>query len=245
MQTKETTEWTFGDTKLKVVIVRELRDSARISMGRAGVIIRLPRQLNQAQQERQLTVFRRWVEQKILTNHSFQHHFREKNYDELKQFTVGSRQYDIVLHYAVLQSHHARLEGKTIYLRIVAGAKPVNQVKAIKQLLSRVVGGDFLPEIQRRVQELNQLTVQRPITNIYLKYSRTNWGSCSSRSNINLSTCLLFAPPDVVDYVIVHELAHLVEPNHSDRFWALVAQAMPDYRDKIKWLRQNWHLCDF
>jgi predicted metal-dependent hydrolase len=56
---------------------------------------------------------------------------------------------------------------------------------------------------------------------------------------------LLFAPAEVIDYIIIHELAHLVEMNHSDRFWALVAAAMPDYVEKERWLKVNDHHCQF
>ncbi|MCB0682671.1 MAG: M48 family metallopeptidase, partial [Saprospiraceae bacterium] len=65
------------------------------------------------------------------------------------------------------------------------------------------------------------------------------------KRNINLSTRLLFAPPKVIDYVIIHELAHLVEMNHSRRFWDLVAAAMPDYEEQEKWLKKFGHRCDF
>ena len=70
-----------------------------------------------------------------------------------------------------------------------------------------------------------------------MKYNHSNWGSCSSKGNINLSTRLLFAPDDVIDYVIIHELAHRIEMNHSPRFWKLVSDAMPDYKEKEKWLK--------
>jgi predicted metal-dependent hydrolase len=55
----------------------------------------------------------------------------------------------------------------------------------------------------------------------------------------------LFAPKDVFDYICIHELAHLVEQNHSDKFWALVEKAMPDYMEKEKWLKENRGLCKF
>jgi len=69
--------------------------------------------------------------------------------------------------------------------------------------------------------------------------------SCSSKSNINLSTRLLFAPSDVIDYVIVHELTHLIEMNHSQKFWNLVKSVMPNYKQKEKWLKEYGKLCDF
>ena len=108
-----------------------------------------------------------------------------------------------------------------------------------------MVAQDYLPEIIRRVNELNNLYFRQPVRSVNLKYNHSNWGSCSSKSNLNLSTRLLFAPPDVIDYVIIHELAHLIELNHSDRFWKLVSDAMPDYRKKEKWLDANDHLCHF
>nr|MBP6515870.1 M48 family metallopeptidase [Chitinophagales bacterium] len=52
---------------------------------------------------------------------------------------------------------------------------------------------------------------------------------------------LLFAPQDVIDYVLIHELAHLIHPNHSNRFWHLVEKIMPSYRDKEKFLNDNNH----
>jgi predicted metal-dependent hydrolase len=108
-----------------------------------------------------------------------------------------------------------------------------------------LVAQDYKPAITRRVMELNHLYFQKPVNSVNLKFNRSNWGSCSTKSNLNLSTCLLFAPEDVIDYVIIHELAHLIEMNHSHRFWALVENAMPDYKEKEKWLKDNWQTCVF
>ena len=100
-------------------------------------------------------------------------------------------------------------------------------------------------EIIRRVDELNHLFFRKTVKSVHFKYNHSNWGSCSASGNLNFSTRLLFAPDDVMDYVIIHELAHLVELNHSDKFWSLVAAAMPDYEEKERWLRDNAHLCRF
>lgn len=73
---------------------------------------------------------------------------------------------------------------------------------------------------------------------ISIKNHRTMWGSCSRRGNINLNYRLLFLPVELQDYVVVHELCHLREHNHSSQFWNLVASVLPEYRRLRKELKQ-------
>ena len=68
---------------------------------------------------------------------------------------------------------------------------------------------------------------------------RTRWGSCSRSGNLSFNWKLVKTPPDTIDYVIVHELAHLKQMNHSPRFWALVEQHCPDYKKHRKWLHDH------
>ena len=78
-----------------------------------------------------------------------------------------------------------------------------------------------------------------------LKYRRvaikdlsSRWGSCSAKKNLNFHYGLAFLSPEILDYVVVHELCHLVHLNHSRAFWKLVAQTTPDFRQRILALRQ-------
>ncbi len=71
--------------------------------------------------------------------------------------------------------------------------------------------------------------------------ARTRWGSCSSKGALNFTWRLVMAPLDVVDYVVIHELAHLVVPNHSAAFWRQVESMLPDYRARRDWLKQHGH----
>jgi len=74
---------------------------------------------------------------------------------------------------------------------------------------------------------------------IHISSARTRWGSCSSRGTLSFTWRLVMAPLEVVDYVVIHELAHLKIKNHSPVFWAEVARLMPDYKRQRDWLKKN------
>ena len=74
---------------------------------------------------------------------------------------------------------------------------------------------------------------------ISIRHQKTRWGSCSTKGNLNFNCLLMLAPEDVRDYVVVHELCHRKEMNHSNAFWAEVARVVPDYREKERWLKEN------
>ena len=74
---------------------------------------------------------------------------------------------------------------------------------------------------------------------ITIRNQRTRWGSCSGKGNLNFNCLLMLAPPEVLDYVVVHELCHRKEMNHSPRFWAEVARVLPDYQQRRRWLKEH------
>ena len=76
-------------------------------------------------------------------------------------------------------------------------------------------------------------------TTITVRDQKTRWGSCSSRGTLSFNYRLIFAPPAVLDYVVVHELCHLTHMNHSKDFWNMVASVMPEYKIYRKWLRDH------
>ena len=77
---------------------------------------------------------------------------------------------------------------------------------------------------------------------ITIRNQRSKWGSCSSKGNLNFNCLLMLTPPEVIDSVVVHELCHRKEMNHSDKFYAEVLRVFPDYWACDKWLKENGNI---
>lgn len=92
--------------------------------------------------------------------------------------------------------------------------------------------------LHNRVQHFQELTGLRARI-VRIKDQKRRWGSCSAEGALNFNWRLILAPPDILDYVVVHELCHLRMLNHSPAFWRLVGSVLPDYRARKAWLRQN------
>lgn len=245
MSKTQQTTLLVNDIKVPLHIVRERRQSMRVAIGKKGVTLRMPSGLLAPKTQKGIDWVQSWLETLLKKKPDALQHLILKTYNTGHQIQVGNRHYELDIEYKDKKTHSARLHGNIIKLSLVETAEKAVLQKAIKHLCSRIIGQDFLPEITQRVHDLNALHFQKKTTQIRLKYNHSNWGSCSRKSNINLSTRLLFAPQDVIDYVIIHELAHLTEANHSSRFWALVEKVMPDYKKKEKWLKDNGKGCDF
>ena len=74
---------------------------------------------------------------------------------------------------------------------------------------------------------------------ITVREQKTRWGSCSAKGNLNFNWKLVLMPEEILDYVVVHELAHRLQMNHSTEFWDEVEKILPDYRKRRQWLKEN------
>ena len=98
----------------------------------------------------------------------------------------------------------------------------------------RRLAAQELPERTRELARFHGIPIER----VTVRAQRTRWGSCSARGTISLNWRIIQAPPEVSDYLILHELMHRRQMNHSARFWKLVEEACPDYRAAERWLKK-------
>ena len=108
-----------------------------------------------------------------------------------------------------------------------------NQIKAACVQIYKMLAKK---DITQKVLEFSKKMRVSPLA-VKINSAKTQWGSCSSKKSINFSWRLVMACDDVIDYVVVHELAHLIEMNHSSRFWTVVENFMPNYNEQKKLLK--------
>lgn len=113
------------------------------------------------------------------------------------------------------------------------------------QALGRLTNKDYLKYkeqarvlVQTRIEHFNQF-YQAKINRISIKNQKTRWGSCSKRGNLNFNYKIVLMPAEMTDYIIVHELCHLLEFNHSHRFWMQVAKTIPNHLKIRRELRKG------
>lgn len=117
---------------------------------------------------------------------------------------------------------------------VTVSGRPAAAERLVLTWLTRAAAQDF-----RRAVAEHSGALGLPEPPITLRDPKTRWGSCSSRKTLSLSWRLILSPPAVLDYVAAHEVAHLVEMNHSKRFWTLVARLSPTYREHEAWLKAH------
>ena len=238
----ELTSWTISGQDVPVEVYREHRRNVRVSFAKDRLILRTSVLLSPHDEATAVAQLKDAVTKQIEKKPELLSRFFQKTYKNGDVLQVSQKTYFIHIDLEDKQSHSGKLgKNGAIHLRLSRADTEGGRQKAIPTLLSRIISQDCAPTFSRRVLEFNHLYFKKDIKSINFKYNHSNWGSCSSSGNLNFSSRLLFAPDDVQDYVIIHELAHLVELNHSDRFWKLVSDAMPDYDKKEKWLKKHGH----
>ncbi len=95
-----------------------------------------------------------------------------------------------------------------------------------------------LKVISERVAHYSRMTGWE-YKSVKISNAKKRWGSCSQSGTLNFSWRLIMAPPEIVDYLVVHELAHLKHHNHSAKFWSTVKVILPDYKERDRWLKEN------
>jgi predicted metal-dependent hydrolase len=232
--------------KIPLRIIEERRRNTRVALGSTHVILRIPKiPLIGANVNKHVEWAKNWLlELKTSKPHVLDKYLGAKQYVDGDILVMGKHQFPLKIQKTNRQSGTIQYKNGSLNI-VLPGMNGYDEQKLIRTLLIKFAQNYFLPIIIERVTHYNTTYFKKPIQQVRLKYNKSNWGSCSTNKALNFSVRLFFAPDDVIDYVVVHELAHLVEMNHSDRFWKIVSDIMPDYKEKEQVLKLNNGIFDF
>jgi len=235
--------WEQSNLEIPVHVYREWRKSSRISIGKKAIHIRVPYICRGSAFENELNWMQGWLRKQFRSKPQLKERFNRslaipKTGDQISLFDLD---YTLVVSSIDGSTGRALLRENNLHLLL-----PVHMAAdRVPLLISRAFSERYRDHFEKKVHVWNERYFQKPIKGIRLKYNKSNWGSCSNKGMINLSTRLLLTPESVQDYVVVHELAHLIEMNHSARFWKVVERVMPDYQDHVEWLKKEGPRCYF
>ena len=230
--------WLLDNTRLPVRIYSEWRSNRRISIGKKGVHIRLPLTVTLSNNAPWRKWALLWLTQQFHKNPILKTRFTSpdirpsqivrtthKTY-QLQNFEISQRKHPI----GKVVKNNITIQGGSNFFEN-------EDQRSLQRVIEKSISKDQHDWLANKVETLNKRFYNKPYRKVLIKHNSSNWGSCSSSGNINISFRTLLTPNEIIDYVIVHELAHLSEMNHGIRFWNLVEQAIPDYKTKDKWLR--------
>ncbi|MDH4129031.1 MAG: M48 family metallopeptidase [Spirochaetota bacterium] len=136
------------------------------------------------------------------------------------------------------------LKDKVIYLNLSLLNKKKNPNLEIRFLLKKLLKNQAKIIINQRAKHYSsQLNVK--FNRVTIRDQKTRWGSCSSLKNLNFNWRLIMAPIEVLDYIVIHEMVHIIELNHSKKYWKIVETNCPNYCEYEKWLKINGHKLAF
>ena len=130
-----------------------------------------------------------------------------------------------------IQKHIEQMKAKEAQYESVEVPYLTNE--EMKELADKALR--YIPERVAYFAKLVGVTYGR----ITIRNQKTRWGSCSSKGNLNFNCLLMLTPPEVIDYVVVHELCHRKEMNHSKAFWNEVEKVCPNYKESVRWLKES------
>ena len=244
-------ELQVDDVTIPVTVSHEPRPNARATIGARGVLIRVPAGDSAAACDEHVATLLRWALRTIRRDPQRYRIRPSRSYRDGQLLAIGGDRFRLQIGHAPRATNGVRLDGLdpdgVRLIRIVLSSRQTAaaQCHALPRLVSRGLALAKEPELQRRVEELNRQFFRQRLGTVRYRFTRSRWGSCNASGNISVSTRPLLAPQPVFDYVLIHELAHLMVFDHSPRFWEMVAAAAPDYRRHQAWLHRHHHDCQF
>jgi len=212
---------------------------------KAQIIVYAPLLMREEDIYRFLRVKINWINRKIAQIKS-QISFKDKDSENyLKEVLFLGKKYEVKINHDKLKRCKVLLSDDKINVTVPPPEQEITQENNIKSAIEKWYKFQAKEIIPARIFHFSRIIGVVP-KEIAIKTQKRLWGNCNYRTKkININWQIILAPIDVIDYVVVHELYHLLLPNHSLRFWQNVQKIIPGYKNTKKWLRDNQSALSF
>lgn len=237
---------TVGNTEIKYTIQRSNRKTIGLIVDpENGVIIRSPQKLSREKIKDVVKKKSPWLIEKLGEVEKIKPKPRAKEFLSGEKLPYLGRRYRLkVTQNEEIKKPDIKLYQGKFHIETPSNLTGSKKIEELKKGMTQWYRDHAEEKIKERVANYQeQLGVE--INRIRIKEQKKRWGSCSSKKNLNFNWRLIMAPISVIDYIVVHELTHLIHPNHSKEFWKTVETIIPDYREKQEWLKINGPTLDF
>ena len=234
----------FGNSTINYQIIRSNRKTVGLEVSiEEGVIVRAPEKISEERIKEVVKKKAEWIMRK------------QKRLDEIKpapkpkEFISGERlpylgrRYRLKVKRVDTIGVSVNLYQGKLMIDVGSDLGEYERKEIIKNKVMQWYRKHAEKQIKERVKKYQNKIGVEP-NSIKIKKQKKRWGSCSSLGNLNFNWKLIMAPMRIIDYIVVHELAHLKYPNHSKEYWDLVESIIPDYEQKQEWLRINGRQLD-
>ncbi len=218
------------EKKFQVKIKRTSRKrtiSLEVKEGYVQVLV--PNVLSEKEIERIIDKKTKWIRSKLLLQKS-KPIYKAKEFISGELFLYLGKNYRLKIIESKLAA--VKLRENTIYVF------KRNKGRSVHGLLVNWYKAQALKLFEKKINEFSKIMRVNPKSISTKTYSK-RWGSCSSKGDISFNWRILMAPNTIIDYVVIHELCHLIHHDHSPRYWRTVKSFCPDYKEKAEWLRNN------
>lgn len=197
-----------------------------------GLTVIVPKSYKAAQLPSLLMKKKRWILSKVEKYSRLELVSTQREVESGDILPYLGQEYQVVMRQNQFEEDNVSLERQNIVVRVKDAA---NRLNPILEQWYRCQAEVIIKKKASELSDMLGVTFNR----LTIRGARTRWGSCSQKGTLNFNWRLAMAPEPVINYVVIHELAHLKEMNHTNKFWQLVAEHCPCWREHRKWLKEH------
>lgn len=218
------------------IVRTDRRKTLLIEVDNPVVTVKVPKTLSNKRLEALLMKRRIWIKDKLQKQEEMPP-LRPKEYVNGEAFAYLGRTYRLKI---VDGSNDDPVKLRKGYLEVPVAKEECHEGResSIKDSLTEWYSSHALTRLKNKCSRYAKALGVEPAS-IKVDDYKTRWGSCSSSGNLSFNWRIILAPHSIVDYIVVHELCHMLEHNHSDRYWKHVANIIPNYKECREWLKRH------